>query len=74
MQERTNQKRSQSIYHAKANVNFMEESVIQINDGIRINVNVSIKNISYVKKNIVGILLRVVAKMENNYQVLWMIQ
>ena len=42
----------------------MEEDVIQINDGIRINVNVSIKNI-YVEKIIFGILLHVVAKMVN---------
>ena len=43
----------------------MEENVIQINDGIRINVNVSIKNIIYVKRIIFGILLHVVAKMVN---------
>ena len=42
----------------------MEEDVIQVNGGIRINVNVSIKNI-YVEKIIFGILLHVVAKMVN---------
>ena len=42
----------------------MEEDVIQINGGIRINVSVSIKNI-YVEKIIFGILLHVVAKMVN---------
>ena len=39
------------------NVTLMEEIVIQINDGIMMNVNVSIKNIIYVKKIIFGILL-----------------
>ena len=39
--------------------------VIQINGGIMINVNVSVKNIAYLKKNIFGILLNVIAKMEN---------
>ena len=43
----------------------MEEKVIQINGGITINVDVSAKNILYVKKNIFGILLDVVAKIVN---------
>ena len=43
----------------------MEENVIQINNGIMINVDVSVKNIMYVKKIIFGILLHVVVKMEN---------
>ena len=43
----------------------MEKNVIQINGGITINVDVSVKNIIYVKKIIFGLLLRVVAKMEN---------
>ena len=42
----------------------MGENVIQINDGITINVDVS------VKKHICEILLYVVAKMENIWQVL----
>ena len=33
------------------NVNLMEKNVIQINGRITINVNVSVKNITYVKKN-----------------------
>ena len=33
----------ESIYHANVNVNLMEENVIQINGGITINVNVSVK-------------------------------
>ena len=52
----------------------MEENVIQISGGITINVDVSVKNAMYVEKYIFGILLHVVAKMENIYQVLWMIQ
>ena len=43
----------------------MEENVIQINGGITINVDVSLKNIMYVKKIICGILLHEVVKMEN---------
>ena len=52
----------------------MEENIIQINGGITINVNVSVKNVAYVKKIIFGTLLHVVAKMENIQQVLWKIQ
>ena len=43
----------------------MEENVIQISGGITINVDVSVKNAMYVEKYIFGILLHVVAKMEN---------
>ena len=43
----------------------MEENVIQINDGIMINVGGSVKNVMYVKKIMFGILLHVVVKMEN---------
>ena len=43
----------------------MEENVVQINGGININVDVSVKNIMYVKKIIFGILLHVVVKMKN---------
>ena len=43
----------------------MEANVTQINSGIMINVDVSLKNIMYVKKIIFGILLHVVVKMEN---------
>ena len=52
----------------------MEEVVTQINGGIMINVDVSVKNVMYVKKIIFGILLPVIEKMENIQQVLWMIQ
>ena len=44
----------------------MEENVIQINGGITIDVDVSVKNVMYVKKNIMfGIQLHVTVKMEN---------
>ena len=43
----------------------MEDIVIQINGGLTINVDVSVKNILYVKKIILGIVLHVVAKMVN---------
>ena len=47
------------------NVNLMEENVFQINDGIMINVDVSVKDIMYVKKIVFGILLHLIGKMEN---------
>ena len=43
----------------------MEENVIQINGGIMINVDASVKNVMYVKKIMFRILLHVVVKMEN---------
>ena len=52
----------------------MEQNVSQINGRITRNVNVSVKNIIYVKKIMFGILLHVIVKMKNIYQVLWMIQ
>ena len=48
----------------------MDQNVIQINGGMTINVDVSIKNI-YVKKNMFGILVNVFVKMEYIQQVLW---
>ena len=48
----------------------MVECVIQIKNEILINVGESVKNTVYVKKIIFGILLHVVAKMENIRQVL----
>ena len=44
---------------------FDEKNVILINGGITINVDVSVKNVIYVKKIVFGILLHVIAKMEN---------
>ena len=42
----------------------MQENLIQINCGITVNVNVSVKNFVYMKKIIFGILLHVVVKMQ----------
>ena len=42
----------------------MGENVIQISGGLMINVDVSVKNVMYMKK-MFGILLHVIAKMEN---------
>ena len=54
-----------TIYHANINVNLMEQNVIQINGEITINVDVSVRNIIYVKKIMYGILLHVIVKMED---------
>ena len=54
-----------TIYHVNINVNLMEQNVIQINGEITINVDVSVRNIIYVKKVMYGILLHVIVKMED---------
>ena len=46
------------------NIDLMKKNVTEINGGIMINVNVSVRNVMYIKK-MVGILLHVIAKMEN---------
>ena len=43
----------------------MEENVIEINGEITINVDMSVKNVVYVKDMIFGTLLHVVVKMQN---------
>ena len=43
----------------------MQENVIQTSDIITINVNVSLKNIAYVRKIMLGILLHEVVKMKS---------
>ena len=43
----------------------MEESVNQINVAITINVDMSVKNVMYLKMVMIGILLHVGVKMEN---------
>ena len=43
----------------------MYQNVSQINSGMRTIVDVSVKNIIYVKKVMFGILLHVIMKMEN---------
>ena len=42
--KKMNQKHKQNIYYVNVNVNLMEESVIQIKSGIKINVDASVKN------------------------------
>ena len=46
-----NRKHQNSIYYANVNVDLMEKNVIQISGGIAINVDLSVKNIIYMKKN-----------------------
>ena len=46
------------------NVDLMEEYVAQINGGIVINADVSVKNVMYVKKTVWN-LLHVIVKIEN---------
>ena len=58
-------KHQQSIFQGNIKVNLMEENVVQINCGIKINVDVSVKRLMYVKKNMFGILVNVFVKMEN---------
>ena len=65
-----NQKHQQRTYHVNVNVALVEQNVIQINGEMTINVDVSIKNIMYVKKIMFGILLNVIVRMENIHQVL----
>ena len=43
----------------------MGKNPIKINGGITINVDVSVKNVLHMKKNIFGIFLHVVVKMKN---------
>ena len=51
-----NQKHKKNIYHVNVNVNLMVENVIQIKSGLMRNVDVSVKNILYVKNIIFGTL------------------
>ena len=51
----------------------MDENVIQVNGGIMINVDVTVKNVLYAKKINFGILLYVIVRMEHISQVLWII-
>ena len=43
----------------------MAEIIIQINGGTMINVNMNVKNVTYVKKIMCRILLHVILKTEN---------
>ena len=62
------------LISCESKCNLLKKNVFQINGGITMNVNVNVKNVMYVKKIILGILPHEVVKMENIYQVLWMIQ
>ena len=62
------------MYHANVNVNLIIENVIQIKSGIIINVDASAKSITHVKKIKLEILLHVVVKLVNIWQVLLTIQ
>ena len=44
---------------------LIEDNVIQISSRIIINVDVSVKNVMYVKNIVFGIFLHIVVKMEN---------
>ena len=63
----------QKMYRRNVNVSLMIESVIRIKSTKIINANVRAKNIIYVKRNVFGIFLLVVLKLENIYQALWTI-
>ena len=47
------------------NLNLIEENVSQIKSGIMINLDVSLENVIYFKKIVIGVLLNIVAKMVN---------
>ena len=64
LQEKMNRKHLERIYHANVTVHLMEENGIQINVGIAINVDVSVKN-ETVENIMFGILLHVIVKMVN---------
>ena len=73
-----NQKYYQKMYDANVNVNSVIEDVTQIKIGIMVTVDVSvkIKKKHRVRKTdyLVGILLRVVVRMVNMYEVIFLIQ
>ena len=54
-----------NIYHVNVNVNLIAENVNQIKSGIMINLDVSLENVIYLKKIVIGVLLNIVAKMVN---------
>ena len=53
------------MFHVNVNVDLMKRNVIEINGGIMINADVSVKKFMYVKKIMFGIMLHVIVKMEN---------
>ena len=62
------------MFRVNVNVDLMGKNVIQINGGTTINVDVSVKKIHVCEKIMFEILLHVIVKIENIYQVLWKIQ
>ena len=52
------------IKHWNVNIDLMEENVIQINCGITINIDVSVKQVMHLKKIMFIVLLHVIVKME----------
>ena len=60
-----NWENKQSIHHANANADFLEENIIQTNGGIMINANVSVEKVIYVTNIIFVFLLHVVMNIEN---------
>ena len=52
------------MHHTNLDVTLIKQIVIPINGGITINVDVSVKNIIYVKKVMFRILLHITVKME----------
>ena len=60
--------------HAIVNTNSIVQQVIEIKNGIMINVNVSVKSTVHVKKVLVGILAQVFVRIVNVSKVLLMIQ
>ena len=55
----------QKMYRRNVNLSLMIERVIRIKSTTIINANVRAKNIIYVKRNVFGIFLLVVLKLEN---------
>ena len=53
------------MYRRNVNLSLMIERVIRIKSTTIINANVRAKNIIYVKRNVFGIFLLVVLKLEN---------
>ena len=53
------------MYNANRKVDLMGKNEIHINGGIIMNIDVSLKNVMYVKKIIFGILQHIVAKIKN---------
>ena len=51
--------------HISCEVKCRFENLIEINGGIMIDLNVSVKNVMYVKNIILGMLVLVIAKMKN---------